>query len=427
VLLHLLVFAGSGFCYQSWSVCVPGVYGDKTGPIVVLVEKSNRASDQLSYLMLDGRYGNTKKPSVPFKCVKGAVIFKSEDGVASRLQPIAITQTDTQFVSADTQLVGQLLQRSDSIDIAAPLVVMVQGSEREPAIGSTRAKLFAAFGIRVFVYNKRGVAPSEGLYTQNFELLAHDAAAAMYHARAMLDDKVNRSGYFGVSQGGWVAPLAATRTSADFIAVGFGLVASPIEEDLDQMLLEARHQKLDHGAIQKIHQLSNLTATIVRSHFTRGLNELETFRQSTKSEPWVLNITGEYSGAMLRMPHSELARIGRALFDNVELIWNYDASSVLKSSPIPLLWIVAGDDREAPADRTLAALHTLKSTGLPINVYWFPNTDHGMYEYVLNSDGTRKMTRVTEGYFQLLVDWMRNRPLREYGTAKTLDDLNGKE
>ena len=58
---------------------------------------------------------------------------------------------------------------------------------------------------------------------------------------------------------------------------------------------------------------------------------------------------------MLRMQDRDLRRVGRAVFDNLELIWDYDAEQVLKQLSLPMLWIVAGQDREAPAEASLAA------------------------------------------------------------------------
>jgi pimeloyl-ACP methyl ester carboxylesterase len=97
------------------------------------------------------------------------------------------------------------------------------------------------------------------------------------------------------------------------------------------------------------------------------------------------------------------------VFDNLELIWNYDSSAVLKRLDIPMLWILAEQDREAPIETTLAALASLKAQGKPIDIHTFARTDHGMYEFVENADGTRTNTRVTDGYFRLVADWIAGR------------------
>ena len=93
---------------------------------------------------------------------------------------------------------------------------MVHGSETEPAIHNTRALMLAAQGIAVFTYDKRGTGQSGGFYTQNFELLADDAAAAMQQAQALAAGRFSKAGYWGQSQGGWVA-AGTTRSRADFV------------------------------------------------------------------------------------------------------------------------------------------------------------------------------------------------------------------
>ncbi len=264
---------------------------------------------------------------------------------------------------------------------------MVHGSERTSALASPYAYSLAAQGIAVFVYDKRGTGASGGDYTQNFELLAADAAAAFAHAKTMTRGRISRAGYFGGSQGGWVAPLAATRSDAQFVAIGFGLVASPIEEDREQMISEARALGLDNAALALINRLSAATSRLVLSGFSQGYDELAQVRRELAQQPWSQRISGEYSGEIVRLTDDELRRLGRARFDNVELIWDYDSVAALRRVNVPVLWVLAGEDREAPIETTRAALLQLKKAGKPIDIYLFPNTDHGMTEFVTNADG----------------------------------------
>lgn len=395
-------------CLQipAWAECTPGVYRNDQHNVIVVSDVVENPSAGFKYLMLDGRFGTTLSASKPFQCGNNFITLNDEVKITSRFSPAPISRTKTTFTSADTVLTGELIEPAGPINESRPLVVMVHGSEQSPAIGNSRALLLAGLGISTFVYDKRGTGQSNGLYTQNFELLAEDAAAAMAHARTRAAGRFGRAGYWGASQGGWVAPLAATRSQADFVVVGYGLVASPIEEDLDQMILEARQQKLDPNSISQIHRLSKITAKIVTSHFSDGLKELKELQQELKTKPWINTITGEHSGAMLRMSQTDLKRIGRAVFDNLELIWDYDSSQVLEKLQSPLLWIAAENDREAPSERTLQQLSQLKQRNAALQVYVFPNTDHGMYEYTEMPDGSRQPTRVTNGYFQLVAEWI---------------------
>ena len=204
------------------------------------------------------------------------------------------------------------------------------------------------------------------------------------------------------------------------MAIGFGLVVSPIEEDREQLLDEARRMHLDANALAQVERLSDATATLVRSHFARGYENLAKVRREIGDARWAAIIEGEYSGDMMRMADADLRRIGRARFDNLELIWDYDAASALERLKVPLLWVLAGEDREAPIAATRTLLSKLIAAGKPIDLYLFPDTDHGMVEYRENADGTRTPTRITDGYLKLLADWTKRDIRGPYGRAAKL-------
>jgi uncharacterized protein len=402
------------------SACKQGVYASDSGDYVVVVPLPDPTASGQRYLFRDGRRGNTADANAPLTCEADRVTIKRGEGASERWKPLQFTTTDTQFSSVETELAGRLIEPSSPGAGARPLVVMVHGSERTSPLNSPYAYSLAAQGIIVFVYDKRGTGASKGEYTQNFELLAADAAAALTHARTMTRGRVSRAGYFGGSQGGWVAPLATTRSAADFVAIGFGLVASPIEEDREQMVSEARALGLDDAAIALINRLSAATSRLVLSDFSSGYDELAQVRRELAPHAWSQKIRGEYSGEILRLPEEELRRLGRARFDNVELIWDYDSVAALKRVNIPILWVLAGADREAPIDTTRAALRQLQQAGKPIDVYLFPDTDHGMFEFVTNPDGSRTPTRITDGYLRLLGDWIKGRASGSYGRGQKL-------
>jgi dipeptidyl aminopeptidase/acylaminoacyl peptidase len=90
----------------------------------------------------------------------------------------------------------------------------------------------------------------------------------------------------------------------------------------------------------------------------------------------------------------------------------------LRSIDIPQLWVLAEQDRDTPPALNLPRLAALQREGKPIEVVSFPNTDHGMVEYVEKPDGTRTTTRHTEGYYRLIADWIRRDLSPPYGTAR---------
>lgn len=397
------------------TACQPGTYAAPDGDFVVLVKTPAVPAPALRYLFRDGRRGATSDAAVPLACGAKDIIVKGK-----AWQPIAFRETPTTFESVGTKMTGVLIEPPGAPDAKRPLVVMVHGSERTSPIGGVYGYAMAAQGISVFVYDKRGTGGSEGEYTQNFELLAEDAAHALEQARSMAAGYYARAGFFGGSQGGWVAPLAATRTKADFVAIGFGLVASPIEEDREQLVSEVRAAGLGEDAVALVNRLSQATAGLLLSDFHTGYEALDAVRAEMADKPWAAKIEGEYSGAIMRMPSDDLRRIGRARVDNLELIWDYDAVAALKKLDTPLLWVLAGEDREAPIETTRAALLGLAKAGKPIDVYLFPDTDHGMFEFTTAADGSRKVTRIADGYLKLLGDWIKGDARGVYGRAERL-------
>jgi len=416
------VLVCSGLPVAAAELCTVSAYGDGQGNIVVLGAPAAAPATGQRYLMLDGRRGATGDANAPVSCSGDVVSFRSPAEATQRWQRLPTRDTDATFTSAGTKLVGQLIEPAGPADPKRPLVVLVHGSERTMAVAAIYQRMLVAQGISVFAYQKRGTGDSEGEYTQNFELLADDAAAALAKARELAKGRFGRAGYFGGSQGGWIAPLAATRSQADFVAIGFGLVVSPIEEDREQLFDEARRMQLDPAAMKQVGQLSDATAQLMRAHFSEGFEALAKVRAQVGAAPWAKTISGEFSGDMLRMSDADLRRIGRARFDNLELIWDYDAEAALQRLKVPLLWVLAEQDRAAPIAATRIILGRLRGSGQPIETYLFPDTDHGMVEFRTDAEGNRVSTRITDGYLRLLADWIKQDVHGQYGRARTVSD-----
>lgn len=399
--------------------CRPGIYGAGPDAFVVIGATLPDPKQGQRFLFRDGSRGATGDPGAQVTCAQDIASVR-RGAEQLRWPRLATRETDTVFTSDATELAGRLIEPAGPPDPARPLVVLVHGSEKTSPLASVYAYMLVAQGIGVFAYDKRGTGASKGEYTQNFELLADDAAAALARARSLASGRFGRAGFFGGSQGGWVAPLAATRSPADFVAVGFGLVVSPIEEDREQMLDEASRMHLGADAIARINRLSQATARLVLSRFNSGYRELDAVRSSIGTAPWGRTIEGEYSGAILRMSDADLRRIGEARFDPVGLIWDYDAPPVLERLKVPLLWVLAGEDREAPIAETRSVLQRLVARQRPVDAFVFPHTDHGIFEFRTNPDGSRTITRIADGYLRLLADWIRGDLHGPYGRAQRL-------
>lgn len=398
--------------------CDPGVYG--AGDLERVALPVPLEGQPQRYVFLDGRRGAMGASDAIVACDAGSVRVKGAEGAWQPWTRVALDETRTRFHSHGTDLAGTLIEPGPPGE-KRPLVILVHGSEKTAALASAYPYLLAAQGIAVFAYDKRGTGSSQGFYTQHFDLLADDAVAAAVEARRLAAGRYSRFGFAGFSQGGWVGPLAAKRSGADFVAVGYGLMLTPLEEDQEQVQSELRRLGYHGRALAQAREVTDATAEIMASHFTRGFDALAALKRRLGAAPWLARIEGEFTGDVLRTDETTLRRIGVALLDPVNVMWRYDNVALMRSLDAPVLWVVAAEDREAPSDVTARRLLALRRSGKRIDLYRFPDTDHGMYEFVEAPGGARTYTRVTEGFFRLVGDWIRGRVARPYGRGQYLE------
>jgi pimeloyl-ACP methyl ester carboxylesterase len=344
------------------------------------------------------------------QCAAGKITF---DGVAGSRIPFDIT--NTRFQGAGVTLAGRLVLPKGHARV--PIVVLVHGSEHFSALDFyDLQRMFPAMGIGVFVYDKRGTGASGGTYTQDYLLLADDAIAAVHEAKRLAGKRAGRIGYQAGSQGGWVAPLAAKISPVDFVIVGFGLAVSPLEEDREAIAYDMQRNGYGPDVMAKAMQVADATAAILLSNFRSGYDKLEALKQRYGKEPWFKHVHGDVTFALLAMTPAQLKQQGPVLLAGVPC--QYDPMPVLRNLATPQLWILGGEDADAPSAETIRRLRGLQQSGRPIALAVFPHAEHGIYEFESKPDGTRVDTRNSAGYFDMMRDYILDGTLHgTYGEA----------
>lgn len=343
-------------------------------------------------------------------CGRGGIRFDGTPGTR-----LALQETATRFAVGGTTLAGRLTLPDGNARV--PIVVLVHGAEHDSALENySLQREFAAAGIGVFAYDKRGTGRSGGRYTQNYLTLANDAVLAAREARRLAGARLGRLGYQGGSQGGWVAPLAAKIEPVDFIIVSFGLAVSPLEEDREAIAFDMA--RAGHGAdvTAKAMAFADATAVIVDSGFSEGFEQLAALQARYADEPWYPAVRGNITGYLLATPAATARIEGPRLLEGMPA--HHDPMPVLANLEVPQLWIVGGQDRDAPPGETLRRLGELQRTGRPIQTRVFPEADHGMYEFELDAKGERVSTRQPEGYLRLMQEFIRGEPLTPAATTR---------
>jgi len=137
-----------------------------------------------------------------------------------------------------------------------------------------------------------------------------------------------------------------------------------------------------------------------------------------REQPWFQGLSGDFTGLLTATPAERMDEI-KAVFD-FPYDLAYEPLPVLGRLRVPALWVLAGEDTEAPHETTLARLRDLQAEGTPIDIAVFPHADHGMIVVEHGSEGRRLAGRHAQGYFALLRDWIIGRKIRadaRYGDA----------
>jgi uncharacterized protein len=345
------------------------------------------------------------------RCAMGEIEF---DG--KKAHRIAFDVTDTVFEGrGGVKLAGRLVLPKGNDPV--PIVVLVHGAERESARESyALQRLLPAENVGAFVYDKRGTGASEGKYTQDFDTLADDAVAAMREARRIAGMRCARVGYQGGSQGGWVAPLAATRAPVDFLIVSFGLAVSVIDEDQEEVALEMHLKGHSQEEISKALEVASAAEAVFESGFTKGFERFDAARAKYRNEPWYKDLHGNYTHFILPYTTAEIREKGKDFVFGTP--FRYDPMPTLRAVEVPQLWILGEDDLEAPSAETSRRIKTLIAEGKPITLALFPHAEHGMTEYEVASNGERLSTRYAPGYFAMMRDFARSGRLSgSYGSS----------
>ena len=380
--------------------CAPGAYASPAGDLAAVV----RVAAALRYTRLEGARGDLTSPDGALKCTDGVV--RGRDGEA--WTRVAFRSTEVDFTSHGVRLHGVLLQPA-SAKSRPPLVVLVHGSERTSPNGSSVQQLFTAQGVATFAYDKRGTGRSGGVYTQDFVLLADDAAAALEATRRTCRSCFSRVGLHGGSQGGWIAPLAALKARADFVEVAFGVIGTPIEQDQWQVDYQLRDLGFTPGP--EVHAVTDATAKVAASDFTEGLDGVDAVRRKYGQEPWFARLDGQYTGELTR------GEVDRARSESPAVPWGYDAAAVLRRLRIPQLWVFAQEDATAPSAPSIARLEALRRQGTDATIVAYPHTDHGIATFTTDASGQRHNTGLAPGYLRLIADWAKGSVAPPYGDA----------
>ena len=310
------------------------------------------------------------------------------------------------FQSGAATLYGELVMPVNRKPRA--VVVLQYGSGQESAVEHNYVQhLLPLHDIAVFVFDKAGTGRSNGVFNAHIRMLADDVVAAVKAVRSQSELPDVPLGVMGESQGGWVVPLAATKTRVDFVVVSYGMAVSMVGEDREEVAQSLRSRGYGADVLAKGEEIHRASMRVAISRFTDGIDELERLKNRYRDEPWFAYIGGDLTSMLASTPREKLPEV-KAMWD-FPYDLTYDPMPTLAAIDVPMLWILAGQDTEAPHETTLANLQQLKKQGVPVEIIVFDNAEHGMIAVEPGPDGPRNLGRTVPGYFERLAGWIQDR------------------
>lgn len=337
-----------------------------------------------------------------------SLVIEASTAPPTIARKVPLIERPVAIQSGDIELQGRLTLPSEG-QTPFKAVVFVHGSDPVPSAGlEWLPHLLATHGIATLVFDKRGTGCSGGSYVQHFGVLADDVVAATRWLETQPEIDPGRIGLAGFSQGGWVAPLAARKHPAiRFVAVAYGLAMSMADEDRLEAPLKLKEQGVDDSSVAEFETLNAALHTVAREGF-KDWSAFERLLERARHRPWfaVASQQPSWLGLTVKMGLDQAKAQAPQMFQHFFQPF-YDPVPTLEQLDIPMLWLIAGQDMEAPPGPTIEVLDRLRRQGKRLSVRVFSNADHGMQDFELRA-GRRVRTKFADGFFPTLLQWLRD-------------------
>ncbi len=278
----------------------------------------------------------------------------------------------------------------------APVVIGVHGAE-----GGTRdfhllrhleATLPPA-GFATLIFDRRGEGESTGDAASSYERLAEDVRGWLRHCAA--DPRLDsaRIGLWGISQGGWIAPLAAAGSgdAAFLVAVSSAGVTPGVQMDFATraLLREAGH---GDEAVERALALRQAMDDVSAGRMP--VDEAQVLLDAAAAEPWF--------GLAFVPPDASL----------VDATWaeemEFDIRPALRRLDLPVLLFFGEHDRWIPVAESADVWRTELGPDADLTVVSLPGTGHAA-TFAADPSDWLEHGPVSPDYERALLAWLRDR------------------
>jgi len=330
------------------------------------------------------------------------VVRRLVGGPAERASRVELNAEEVRFRNGDVTLAGTLVLPARRG--RHPGLVFAHGggaTTREQYWGF--GYLMAARGFAVLAFDKRGTGESTGQWrTATFEDLADDVIAGARFLQSRSDVDARRVGYWGLSQGAWVAPLAAVRSGdAAFVITMSGGGLTPAQGELFDSEYQMRTAGLSEPDVQ-----DGLTFQRTKNEYLRtglGWDEYAAMLKQATGRPW------------WRLPGTDLsgpATPDDAYWANNRSSYFYDPAPTLHRLRAPMLAILGELDSPDGVKANVVGIRTaLEGAHHPdFAIRVFANGRHNLMDLGgFPPTEYPRLKRFVPGLFETMASWAESR------------------
>jgi uncharacterized protein len=323
-------------------------------------------------------------------------LFEQTAQLASK---IALQHEDVRFSSSEHTLAGVLTLPAHPGP--HPAVVIIGYEPRDVYL--ELAHLFASAGIATLRYDRRGSGASSGDWRQmTFEMQADDAVASVHFLQRHAAIDPAQVGLWGLSQTGWIAPLAASRSrDIAFVIPVSGPGVSVEQQELYRIGQWIRTDGYpEQDILEAIAYMTRLYDVLRNGS---GWDLLAPSIQQARQSVWASYVI--LPSSFEEMQHD-------THWQWIRRILGYDPVPALTQVSCPVLAIFGGLDSVVPAEQSAAiweqALCRGGNTDYTIKV--FPNGNHGIW--AATTGGMNEWSCLkghVPDYYQTMIEWVRQR------------------
>lgn len=305
---------------------------------------------------------------------------------------------DVRFSSGEIQLTGTLI--SPTTGGKHPAIILVHGSGAENREYMLPwARFLIRRGIAVLGYDKRGVGGSTGDWnTASFGDLAGDVVAAFEYLKGRRDIDGTQIGLLGISQAGWIMPLAAVRAKdiAFLISIS-GAGVPPAETTMDQARNEMTMTGMPQQNVDEIMALLKLQYEFARTG--QHWDEYAAARE-------------KLAARMGKPPDTIPGTTDDPYWQFIKRLYFYDPVPTLRQLQTPTLALWGALDNNILAEKNKAAWEAaLKAGGnRDYTLTILPRANHAQWEAKTGSNAeTKSLQRFVPAYFTTIQNWLSKR------------------